>query len=219
MMLKGQQCNLMNRVMGFIWLAGSWCLFADSATATVLDIAPDGAVVRYDRPTQYLTPNLQGRPLAADVRPSAAPRKTGPSQAAIGVGSALKSASHDNAIGQDLLDAVAWRESAYRADAVSPKGAVGVMQLMPSTARALGVDPADGAANVRGGARYLRWLLVRYDGDIVKTLAAYNAGPGAVDRYRGAPPFAETKAFINAILERLADRAVDPRRSSNRDVP
>ena len=205
--------------MALICLAGGYCLCAGAASATVLDIAPDGAVVRYDRPTQYLTPNLQGRPLASGVRPSAAPGRASPSPTGVAVGSALKAASRDSAIDQNLLDAVAWRESAYRTDAVSAKGAVGVMQLMPSTARALGVDPADGAANVRGGARYLRSLLVRYDGDIVKTLAAYNAGPAAVDHYGGAPPFAETTAFINAILERLADRAVDPRRSSNRDVP
>ena len=218
MMLQGQQRKCRKSAQAFVCVLGVLSACAGPAFATVLEIQPDGAVIRYDRPAQYLSPGLQGRPLAAAVRPSAAPRRTGPARAGVVVGSALAVASRDSFIHQDLLDAVAWRESAYRQGAVSPKGALGVMQLMPSTAKGLGVDPADGAANVRGGARYLRSLLSRYDGDIVKTLAAYNAGPGAVDRYGGAPPFAETKAFINAILERLAARAVDPR-SSNRDAP
>ena len=74
------------------------------------------------------------------------------------------------------------------------------MQLMPGTARTLGVDPADGAANVKGGARYLRSLLARYDGDIVKTLAAYNAGPAAVDKYHGIPPYRETRLYVARII-------------------
>ena len=208
--------------MAFIWLTGGLCLGAaiGPASATVLEVSADGAVTRQDRPAQYLTPDLQPRPIGQSVRPTAsAGRRTGSPAAAAAVGSALSTASHDNAIDQALLDAVAWRESGFRADAVSPKGAIGVMQLMPGTARALGVDATDGADNVRGGARYLRSLLARYDGDIVKTLAAYNAGPAAVDRYGGPPPFAETTAFINAILERLANRAVDPHRSSSGDVP
>jgi soluble lytic murein transglycosylase-like protein len=200
-------------------VAGGLCLPVARAWATVLEIEPDGAVVRYDRPAQYLTPALKAQPIGAagrtGPRSSAAIHAERRGAAGATVGSALAAASHDSAIHQDLLDAVAWRESGFRPGAVSAKGAVGVMQLMPATARALGVDPADGAANVKGGARYLRWLLARYDGDIVKTLAAYNAGPAVVDRYGGAPPFAETKAYINAILDRLADRAADPHRSSN----
>jgi soluble lytic murein transglycosylase-like protein len=218
-MPKGSQSKSRSRRPAFAWLAAGLWLCAGSASATVLEIGSDGAVVRYDQPTQYLTPAFQARPLIEGMRPSVAPPRARRSAARATVSSALATASHDSAIHQDLLDAVAWRESAYRPNAVSPKGAVGVMQLMPATARALGVDPADGGANVRGGARYLRALLTRYDGDIVKTLAAYNAGPAAVDRYRGAPPFAETRAFIGAIMDRLADRAVDPHRSSNGNAP
>jgi soluble lytic murein transglycosylase-like protein len=78
---------------------------------------------------------------------------------------------------------------------------------MPATARSLGVDPADPVANVAGGTAYLSGLMARYDGDVVKSLAAYNAGPGAVDRWRGVPPYAETRAYVAAILDRLAEQA------------
>lgn len=99
-----------------------------------------------------------------------------------------------------LLAAVARQESAYNPRAVSPVGAQGVMQLMPSTARYLGVrDSFDARQNVMGGARYLRKLLDTFHGDLDLTLAAYNAGPGAVQKYRGVPPYRETRAYVKAI--------------------
>ena len=91
-----------------------------------------------------------------------------------------------------------------------PKGAVGVMQIMPSTALSLGVDRYDLRQNIEGGAAYLRMMLNRYRGDTALALAAYNAGPGAVDRYRGVPPVAETQAYVGAILGRLAQRSIQP---------
>ena len=75
---------------------------------------------------------------------------------------------------------------------------------MPRTARDLGVDPHDPAANLQGGAAYLRVLLDRFDGDLVKAIAAYNAGPGAIDRHRGVPPYPETRRYVAAVLARLA---------------
>lgn len=99
-----------------------------------------------------------------------------------------------------LLAAVAHRESAWRADAVSPVGACGLMQLMPATAKFLGVGNVfDARENVFGGARYLRTLLDTFHGDLDLTLAAYNAGPGAVQRYNGVPPFPETRAYVAAV--------------------
>ncbi|MEI9813978.1 MAG: lytic transglycosylase domain-containing protein [Acidobacteriota bacterium] len=80
-------------------------------------------------------------------------------------------------------------ESAFQTKAVSPKGAIGVMQLMPATAKAMGANPHDMQENIDAGTRLLRDLLVKYDGDVVKALAAYNAGSGAVDRYKGLPPY------------------------------
>ncbi|HWM61070.1 MAG TPA: lytic transglycosylase domain-containing protein, partial [Rhizomicrobium sp.] len=87
----------------------------------------------------------------------------------------------------------------------SPKGARGVMQLMPGTARGLGVNAGDLSANVDDGAAYLAQMLDRFDGDIIKSLAAYNAGPEAVTRYGGVPPYPETQAYVSAVLGRLAD--------------
>ncbi len=99
-----------------------------------------------------------------------------------------------------LVHAVVQAESGYDPYATSPAGAQGLMQLMPATARALGVrDPYDPVQNVMGGVRYLRGLLDRF-GDVQLALAAYNAGPQAVQRYGGVPPYAETRAYVDRVL-------------------
>ncbi len=101
----------------------------------------------------------------------------------------------------DLVNSVIHAESGFNAHAVSPKGARGLMQLMPATANQLGVNDAfDPQANVTGGSRYLRELLERYNFDLVKALAAYNAGPERVEQYRGVPPFRETRAYVARIV-------------------
>jgi soluble lytic murein transglycosylase-like protein len=104
-----------------------------------------------------------------------------------------------------LLTAVAQVESAFDPLAVSPKGARGLLQLMPETAERFGVeDPFDAADNVEGGARYLRWLLERYDGRTDLALAGYNAGEGAVDRHSGVPPYRETRRYVRRVLSSAA---------------
>ena len=104
-----------------------------------------------------------------------------------------------------LIEALVWQESRWRADAVSHKGARGLGQLMPGTARELGVDPNNPFANLEGAARYLRAQLDRFDGDLERALAAYNAGPGRVERAGGVPRIAETRNYVAAIMGRLSD--------------
>ena len=112
----------------------------------------------------------------------------------------VRDASERAGLPAAFVESVAKVESAMRPESVSPKGAVGVMQLMPDTARALAVDPRDPAQNIDAGARLLRDLLIKYDGDVVKALSAYNAGAGAVDRYRGMPPYAETQNYVDKVI-------------------
>jgi soluble lytic murein transglycosylase-like protein len=105
-------------------------------------------------------------------------------------------------IDPDFINSVIHAESGFNSRALSPKGAQGLMQLMPNTASALGVTNAfDPGANVEGGTRYLRELLERYNYDVVKALAAYNAGPTRVDHYHGVPPYYETQAYIASIIK------------------
>jgi soluble lytic murein transglycosylase-like protein len=113
----------------------------------------------------------------------------------------VSAASSTNHIDPDLIMILIGAESGFNASAVSPKGARGLMQLMPQTASRLGVtDPLDPLANVNGGTRYLRELLDLYHNDLVKALAAYNAGPKRVEQYRGVPPYAETQTYIAKVI-------------------
>ena len=114
--------------------------------------------------------------------------------------SLIDAAAKKNAIPEKLLHSLVAAESAYRADAVSPKGAIGLMQLMPATASQYGADPMDPVQNVEAGTAYLRDLLLKYNGDVASALAAYNAGPGAVDKYKGVPPYAETKSYVGRVI-------------------
>lgn len=112
----------------------------------------------------------------------------------------IRSAASTHGVDPRLVAAIARRESALNAAAVSRRGAIGVMQLMPATAQFLGVaNPFDARENVFAATRYLRMLLQTFRGDLDLTLAAYNAGPGAVQRYGGVPPFQETKAYVVAV--------------------
>jgi soluble lytic murein transglycosylase-like protein len=103
-----------------------------------------------------------------------------------------------------LVHSVIRTESNYNAAAVSPKGALGIMQLIPATARRFGVSNVfDAQDNIRGGVRYLRFLLDYYQNDYAKAIAAYNAGESAVDKYQGVPPFAETQNYVYQVSKNL----------------
>jgi len=110
-----------------------------------------------------------------------------------------------HAVDESLIRAIIHAESAYQIDARSPKGAQGLMQLMPGTQSDLGVsDPYDPVANIEGGTRYLAGLLAQFNGDVTLAAAAYNAGPGAVESHSGVPPYSETREYVRrvAILQR-----------------
>ncbi len=124
----------------------------------------------------------------------------------------IQGASDKQLLDTDLVNSVIRAESGFNPHAVSPKGARGLMQLMPNTASTLGVtDSFDPKANVEGGTQYLRWLLDRYHYDLAKALAAYNAGPQRVEQYHGIPPYSETRAYVARIIrdfnrKKLAER-------------
>jgi hypothetical protein len=139
--------------------------------------------------------------LAKDARNGAPRASLGFAPNAINLNDVVNSASGRYRLDPDLVNSVIKAESGFNARAVSPKGAQGLMQLMPGTALTLGVPNAfDPQANVEGGTKYLRELLERYNFDLVKALAAYNAGPQRVEQFGGVPPYYETRAYVARVV-------------------
>lgn len=172
-------------------------LLASSANlcAEVMDVGPDGSLTLYKGPGVYrnsgFTP-LLAMPDRSKHKPVlAAPDLTR---------DLLASAARHYKLDAALLNRLARTESSYDQGAISPKGAVGVMQLMDGTARGLGVNPHDLSQNIFGGAAYLRQMLDRYGGNQALALAAYNAGPAKVDQWGGVPAYRETQTYLNTIL-------------------
>jgi len=120
----------------------------------------------------------------------------------------IKDIAVNHGVDPVLVRGIIEVESGFEPSALSPKGAMGLMQLMPGTASDLGVDdPWDPVQNIKGGTKYLSWLLKKYNGNLEKALAAYNAGPNAVDSYNGIPPFQETQDYVRTIISRYTGRA------------
>ncbi len=156
-------------------------------------------------PTSYIeVPTEQIEHFEADPTPRvvpANPRIDKTALAPLNVGDAVNQSSNRYHLDPDFINSVIHAESGFKVRAVSPKGAQGLMQLMPQTAANLGVKNSfDPAGNVDGGTRYLRELLEMYNFDVVKALAAYNAGPHRVEKYKGVPPYRETQAYISRII-------------------
>ena len=136
-----------------------------------------------------------------------APVSTGVTPTAVEMRAMLERAGSAHHVDADLLASVVRAESGGRVRAVSRTGAQGLMQLMPGTAREQGVaDAFQPEQNINGGTAYLDWLLARYHDDMVKAVAAYNAGPGAVDRYHGVPPYRETRAYVARVIREFNRR-------------
>ena len=151
-------------------------------------------------PVDALTP-INGQILIDDMV-SGLPM--GPSQAPQAYAAKLAHAANVAGVHPHLLEALVWQESRWRANAVSSAGAIGLGQLMPGTARELGVNPYDPQQNLIGSARYLRAQLDRFDQNVELALAAYNAGPGRVQKAGGIPRIRETQNYVAAIKARLA---------------
>jgi len=144
-------------------------------------------------------------PVPAAARPDASWRRVAGSFA-----DDIERAARVHSVDPVLLTAVVRAESNFDPMAVSPKGAQGLMQLMPQTAERFGVaDVFDVPDNVDGGARYLSWLLERFDGQTELALAGYNAGEGAVDRYNGVPPYPETENYIEKVMREASRMSAD----------
>ncbi|RZS91421.1 cell wall-associated NlpC family hydrolase [Motilibacter rhizosphaerae] len=146
----------------------------------------------------YATPTAIRRVTGLPQAPAAAPAASGTPYADL-----FRTAGASAGVSPQLLAAVAKVESGYRPDAVSPAGAEGLMQLMPSTAAGLGVDPTNPAQAVQGAAKLLSGYLKDYAGDVDEALAAYDAGPAAVRKHGGVPPYAETRAYVQKVRSAL----------------
>lgn len=193
----GEAGEILNLKNGFSLEASSHCIEDNWVTVTL-------ATGTVEFPAAELA-SINGAPDVvnssnrnqASISPSSLP-------SANAVDNILKSAAVGEGLTPEFVRSVAKVESGLRQSAISPKGAIGLMQLMPATAQSLGVIATDAEANANGGAKYLRQLLLDYHGNAALALAAYNAGPEAVSRYGGIPPYSETRQYITRVLTEYA---------------
>jgi len=184
-------------------LASGFRLHADrhEADGSIVRLYANGGV------TEIPAPQITGFE-ADEVAPVAPPLV----QPVLSTEDLIADAAKRNGLPVEFVKSVVAAESAFRTDAVSPKGAIGLMQLMPATAREYGAEASDPRQNVEAGTQYLRDLLLKYQHDdhqVLRALAAYNAGPGTVDRYHGVPPYRETIDYITRVLRKYAKASGD----------
>jgi soluble lytic murein transglycosylase-like protein len=208
------------RLLGlFFWLAGAalageYAVLASGARLHVDRHEADGAKVRLYHGTGFVeleSAVVRGYEAEESESPVAAPVAVAAAEASAMAIAPLPptpleladAAADRYGLPRELVRSVMAAESGFQPLAISPKGAIGLMQLMPGTAQVLGADPHDAAQNVDAGARYLRDLLEKYNYGLRHALAAYNAGPGAVDKYNGVPPYRETINYISRIEKKL----------------
>jgi len=193
------------------YAAGAVVWFADGRTLVVesVEFSDDIATLRLDGGSELMVPanrieRYQMSATSEVIAPVVAPSAAAAWRSLAGpYAETIRRAAQRHGVDPVLLTAMAAVESGFDPRAVSHKGAEGLLQLMPETARRFGVaDSFDPDQNVDGGARYLDWLLTRFSGDEQLALAGYNAGEGAVDRYQGIPPFPETEDYVVRVLGR-----------------
>jgi soluble lytic murein transglycosylase-like protein len=189
-------------------------LFLSKDSSSFVDI-PTASIERYEHddapPSAPSAPSTPFLTTSRTVRPPS-------TQASLN--EVISAASGRYKLDPDLVNSVIRAESGFNTRAVSHKGARGLMQLMPETAATLGVnDGFDPQQNVDGGTRYLRELLERYNFDLLKALAAYNAGPARVEQFRGVPPYQETQAYVRRIVKDFNRKKTAQQRSASKQKP
>ena len=183
-----------------LYLTADGSSFVDVPTAEIehFEAAPELPASGEKSKSPFLAKDARNGAPSASVFPAAS---VFPTTSAVDLNDVVNSASGRYRLDPDLVNSVIKAESGFNVRAVSPKGAQGLMQLMPGTASQLGVPNAfDPQANVEGGTKYLRELLERYNFDLVKALAAYNAGPQRVEQFGGVPPYYETRAYVARVV-------------------
>jgi len=193
---------MVNRRFTFsIFAVFSLAGFCSDVHANVFERRQNGSLVEISQPAW----RTDASPVVAGRQGSIAEPVSSASESQNAVRQHIQIAATRFGVDRNLVDAVAWQESRYNPRAISTAGAVGVMQLMPGTARQLGVrNPHDAEQNVVGGTAYLRQQLERFGNNVPLALAAYNAGPGAVIKYGGVPPYRETQNYVRQIIQRLS---------------
>ena len=200
----------------FVWLCLGLAFWAAPVRADVLEITPTGARwvaggSQDDEPAASLASDDVADPAMARDMAIPAEAVADPAHHARILPAAYAAKVHELSVRFDispaLIEALVWQESRWRPNAISPAGARGLAQLMPGTAREMGVNPDDPFANLEGGARYLRAQLDRFGGNVEKALAAYNAGPGRVEKAGGIPRIKETQHYVAAVMARLSNHS------------
>lgn len=188
-------------------------------TITRLYLTLDGTNYA-DVPTEQIERFEKGPPTLPAPKVQVAPTGIAVPAPSVTLDQAIAAGSERYRIDPDLISSVIRAESNFNAHAISPKGAQGLMQLMPQTASKLGVaNPFDPGANVDGGTRYLRELIERYNFDLVKALAAYNAGPHRVEQYGGVPPYRETRAYVARIVRDFNKKKLAQQKLAKKSQP